>query len=61
MRDYPCAVDYEFCANKQNPGGYGGPVCHGSYRPECYVNWASTDPEDTEPYEDYLADLGKNG
>jgi hypothetical protein len=55
-RDYPCVIDKERCANKQVLGGGMG-CCHGALDPRCYVNWCSTDPEDIEPYEQYLAEL----
>jgi len=52
--DYPCAVPAERCLNKQVTSTAF--VCHGSLVEECYVNWASTDPEDVEPYSDYVAE-----
>lgn len=50
--DYPCVVPAEHCNNKQISIWN----CHGSLRPECFINWASTDPEDVEPYEEYVAE-----
>lgn len=49
--EYPCAVPVERCWNKQKNAW----ICHGSLIEECYVNWLSADPEDLEPYEDYVA------
>lgn len=57
-KDYPCVVDESFCLNKQ----VNMWSCHGSTgRLECYANWGSTDPEDVEPYEEYVAELKATG
>lgn len=56
-RDYPCVVAKERCPNKWARYGPGGPTCHGSWDQRCYVNWGSTDPEDVEPYEEYVAQV----
>ena len=36
--------------------GRSAPFCggFGSWQPECAINWLSADPEDLEPYADYL-------
>lgn len=53
-KDFPCVIENEFCLNKQVSMW----SCHGSTgRPECYVNWVSTDPEDLGTYEDYVAEV----
>lgn len=49
--DYPCVLPVDQCPNKQGTVW----VCHGSWVEECYVNWASTDPDDLEPYDEYVA------
>lgn len=39
----------------------GKPMCgQGSWRPECRINWCSADPEDLEPYGEYLRALAAN-
>lgn len=53
VADFPCVLPESACVNKQDNTF----VCHGSTAPQCYMNWASTDPEDLEPYEEYLAEL----
>lgn len=58
-RDYPCVVDFPRCPNKVAYPDRFSPACHGSLDQRCYVNWGSTDPEDVEPYEEYLAALEK--
>ena len=52
-REYPCVVPPERCPNKSTEKYH--PSCHGQPAEQCYVNWASTDPEDVEPYEEYVA------
>lgn len=57
-KDYPCVVTPMFCPNKQDNRW----ICHGNTkRPECYVNWGSADPENLEPYEEYVDILIETG
>lgn len=54
-REFPCVLSADRCVNKQD--NYW--VCHGSLDLRCYINWASTDPEDVEPYEQYVAEVSR--
>lgn len=52
LPDFVCAVPAGKCPNRDMRA-----TCHGTLDQRCAANWASTDPEDTEPYEEYLANL----
>lgn len=56
--EFPCVVEKMFCPNKQDNIW----VCQGNTkRLECYINWGSADPEDLEPYEEYVDNLKVSG
>jgi hypothetical protein len=51
-----CVVDGCGWGEPDADGSWTKPMCgQGSWRHECRLNWASTDPEDREPYSVYLA------
>jgi hypothetical protein len=55
--DPPCVVDGCGWGDPAADGSWTKPTCgQGSWRYECRLNWASTDPEDREPYGVYLAE-----